>query len=113
MKVAGWSEAHYVDLMPHNPLGPVCTAATVPSRRGGAQLRVARDAGSPKPSLGFDNSDFFPVQPRLDGADYPVGDLPGLGVEVNEEAVRGGEPALLGSAASQAPRWICHELVIP
>ena len=29
MKVAGWSEAHYVDLMPHNPLGPVCTAASV------------------------------------------------------------------------------------
>ena len=29
MKVAGWCEAHYVDLMPHNPLGPVCTAATV------------------------------------------------------------------------------------
>ena len=29
MKVAGWSEAHYVDLMPHNPLGPVCTAATI------------------------------------------------------------------------------------
>jgi galactonate dehydratase len=29
MKVAGWSEAHYVDMMPHNPLGPVCTAATV------------------------------------------------------------------------------------
>jgi len=23
MKVAGWSEAHYVDLMPHNPLGPI------------------------------------------------------------------------------------------
>lgn len=29
MKVAGWSEAHYVDMMPHNPLGPVCTAATL------------------------------------------------------------------------------------
>jgi galactonate dehydratase len=29
MKVAGWSEAHYVDLMPHNPLGPICTAATI------------------------------------------------------------------------------------
>src|SRR3569623_70084 len=29
MKGAGWSEAHYVDMMPHNPLGPVCTAATV------------------------------------------------------------------------------------
>jgi len=29
MKVAGWAEAHYVDLMPHNPLGPICTAATI------------------------------------------------------------------------------------
>ena len=48
MKVAGWSEAHYVDLMPHNPLGPVCTAATDPSRRRGAQLRVARDQGARK-----------------------------------------------------------------
>ncbi|MEO8684179.1 MAG: mandelate racemase/muconate lactonizing enzyme family protein, partial [Devosia sp.] len=25
--------------------------------------------------------------PRLDGADYPVVDLPGLGVEVNEAAI--------------------------
>ena len=29
IKVAGWCEAHYINLMPHNPLGPVCTAATV------------------------------------------------------------------------------------
>ena len=29
MKVAGWAEAHYIDLMPHNPLGPICTAATI------------------------------------------------------------------------------------
>jgi hypothetical protein len=29
LKVAGWCEAHYIDLMPHNPLGPICTAATV------------------------------------------------------------------------------------
>ncbi|MEZ4678932.1 MAG: enolase C-terminal domain-like protein [Caldilineaceae bacterium] len=28
-KVAAMAEAHYIDLMPHNPLGPVCTAATV------------------------------------------------------------------------------------
>ena len=28
-KVAGWAEAHYIDLVPHNPIGPVCTAATV------------------------------------------------------------------------------------
>ena len=29
MKVAGWAEAHYIDLMPHNPLGSICTAATL------------------------------------------------------------------------------------
>ena len=29
MKVAGWAEAHYIDVMPHNPLGPVCTAASI------------------------------------------------------------------------------------
>ena len=44
MKVAGWSEAHYIDMMPHNPLGPICTAATVHLRGGGAELRLARDA---------------------------------------------------------------------
>ena len=28
-KVAGWCEAHYIDVMPHNPLGPITTAATI------------------------------------------------------------------------------------
>jgi hypothetical protein len=28
-QVAGWCEAHYVDLMPHNPFGPICTAACI------------------------------------------------------------------------------------
>ncbi|MER8944777.1 mandelate racemase/muconate lactonizing enzyme family protein [Mesorhizobium sp. M0959] len=87
MKIAGWSEAHYVDLMPHNPLGPVCTAATV--HLAAAVPNFAwLETRAPETKLGFDNSDFFPVQPRLDGTDYPVGDLPGLGVEVNEVAVQ-------------------------
>ena len=29
MKVASLAETHYIDLMPHNPLGSICTAATV------------------------------------------------------------------------------------
>ena len=28
MKVASLAESHYIDLMPHNPLGPICTAAS-------------------------------------------------------------------------------------
>ncbi|RWC57346.1 mandelate racemase/muconate lactonizing enzyme family protein [Mesorhizobium sp.] len=87
MKVAGWSEAHYVDLMPHNPLGPVCTAATVHLACAVPNFAWL-ETREPETKLGFDNSDFFPVQPRLDGPDYPVGDLPGLGIEVNEAAIQ-------------------------
>lgn len=83
MKIAGWSEAHYVDLMPHNPLGPICTAATI--HLGAAVPNFAwLETRAPETALGFDNSEFFPVQPRLEGAVYPVSDAPGLGVEVNE-----------------------------
>jgi galactonate dehydratase len=87
MKVAGWSEAHYVDLMPHNPLGPVCTAATVHLAAAVPNLAWL-ETRAPEVRLGFDDADVFPVQPRLDGVDYPVGDLPGLGIEVNEAALQ-------------------------
>ena len=84
MKVAGWSEAHYVDLMPHNPLGPVCTAATVHFAAAVPNFAWL-ETRAPERALGFDNSEFFPVQPQLEGAVYPVSDAPGLGVEVNED----------------------------
>lgn len=89
MKVAGWSEAHYVDMMPHNPLGPVCTAATVHFAAAVANFSwLETRATTNELYLGFDNSEFFPTQPRLEGAVYPVGDAPGLGVEVNEDLIR-------------------------
>lgn len=87
MKVAGWSEAHYVDMMPHNPLGPVCTAATVHFGAAVANFSWLETRSSPTERLGFDDSDFFPVQPRIENAVYAVGDAPGLGVEVNEELI--------------------------
>ena len=86
MKVAGWSEAHYVDLMPHNPLGPICTAATV--HFAAAVPNFAWLETRIPEAKGFDNLEFFPVQPQLDGVDYPVTDVPGLGVEVNEAALK-------------------------
>jgi galactonate dehydratase len=85
MKVAGWSEAHYVDLMPHNPLGPVCTAASVHMSAAVANFSWLECRHSPVEKLGFDDKDFFPVQMVLDRAEYIVPDAPGLGVEVNEE----------------------------
>ena len=85
MKVAGWSEAHYVDMMPHNPLGPICTAATVHFAAAVPNFSWLETRASPAEThLGFDDRELFPVGPRLDGAVYPVPDGPGLGIEVDE-----------------------------
>ena len=81
MKVAGWAEAHYIDLMPHNPLGPICTAASV--HLGAAvpnfswlEVNLQR---ADRPEF-----DVFPEQITLEGNSYPVPNRPGLGIEVDE-----------------------------
>ena len=84
MKIAGWAEAHYIDLMPHNPLGPICTAASVHMAAAVANFAWLEVRVSPTEQLGFDDSDMFPVQLRLDGSRYPVPNTPGLGVDFNE-----------------------------
>jgi galactonate dehydratase len=89
MKVAGWSEAHYVDMMPHNPLGPVCTAATVHFAAAVANFSWLECRVSPAEThLGFDDSGIFPVQVRLENAHYIVPDGPGLGIEVDEARLK-------------------------
>ncbi|AZO43310.1 mandelate racemase/muconate lactonizing enzyme family protein [Mesorhizobium sp. M7D.F.Ca.US.005.01.1.1] len=89
MKVAGWSEAHYVDMMPHNPLGPICTAATIHFSAAVANFAWLETRASPGELYhGFDDAGIFPVQPKLTDAVYEVGDAPGLGVEVDEALVK-------------------------
>jgi galactonate dehydratase len=89
MKVAAMAEVHYIDLMPHNPLGPVCTAATVHLAAAIPNLSWVEVRTTPTEHLGFDDPTIFPVQVRLDGARYPVPTSPGLGVEVDEDYVAG------------------------
>jgi galactonate dehydratase len=84
MKVAGWCEAHYVDLMPHNPLGPVCTAASIQLAAAVpnfAWLEYNRSKFRPIPQIELD---LFPNAPTLAGAFFPVTDTPGIGIEVDE-----------------------------
>ncbi len=85
LKVAAMAEAHYIDIMPHNPLGPVCTAATIHLSAAVPNFSWLEVRASPTENLNFYNDDLFPVQPRLQGDRFPVSDAPGLGVEVNEE----------------------------
>ncbi|MFE0018266.1 mandelate racemase/muconate lactonizing enzyme family protein [Mesorhizobium sp. NPDC059054] len=87
LKVAGWSEAHYVDMMPHNPLGPICTAATVHFAAAVPNFAWLETRSSTAEQLGTDSDQIFPVQPRIENACYPVTDTPGLGIEVNEDLI--------------------------
>jgi galactonate dehydratase len=85
MKVAGWSEAHYVDLMPHNPLGPICTAATIHLSAATPNFFALEvRANATDLYAGTPTADLFPQMPALDGAVFRVSDAPGLGIEINE-----------------------------
>ena len=85
MKVAGWAEAHYIDLMPHNPLGPICTAATIQMAAAAPnfawlEVRVTQSENLYYGKNGINDADvLFPNQPRLVGTSFPVPDAPGLG----------------------------------
>lgn len=85
MKVAGWSEAHYVDMMPHNPLGPICTAATIHFSAAVANFSWLETRASPTDLYsGTPTAEMFPQMPLLDGVVYTVPDGPGLGIEIDE-----------------------------
>jgi galactonate dehydratase len=84
MKVAGWAESHYIDLMPHNPLGPICTAASVhlsAAVPNFSWLEVNMERAE-NPDL-----EIFPEQVLFEGNGYAVPDKPGLGVEVDESTL--------------------------
>jgi galactonate dehydratase len=82
-KVAGWAEAHYIDLVPHNPIGPVCTAATV--HLAAACNNFAWTEINPEYNEG--RSDLFPVQVEREGPFYKLPTRPGLGVDMDERMV--------------------------
>lgn len=110
MKVAGWCEAHYIDLMPHNPLGPVCTAASI--HLGAAVpnftwLEYNRSKFRPAPQIELD---LFPNSPMLNGTSFDVPTTPGLGIEVNEalltrEEFRAWNPPMLRRRDGSFTNW--------
>ncbi len=89
MKLAAFSEAHYVDMMPHNPLGPICTAASIHFSAAvpnfsWLEVRVGDDG----PYKQGDLTELFPSHPVLNGTVYDVPNGPGLGVEIDEDAAK-------------------------
>jgi galactonate dehydratase len=87
VKVAAMAEAHYLDLMPHHPLGPICGAATAHLCVASPNVAAMEFRRSPTEDLGFYDERLFPVQLRQEGPKLFVSDQPGLGVEVDEAAI--------------------------
>jgi galactonate dehydratase len=96
-KIAGWCETHYIDLMPHNPLGPITTAASVHlgiATNNFAMLEFQHKVGASYPR------ELFPTMLELDVDRYPLPTAPGLGVEFNEDAIAD-NPFVMW----EAPHW--------
>ena len=87
MKVAGWAEAHYIDLMPHNPLGPICVAASSHMAVAVPNFAWLEIRESPTEHSGRYDAEIFPVQPKLEGDKVFLSDRPGLGIEVDEASL--------------------------
>ena len=86
MRIAAMAETHYIDVMPHDPLSPVCTAATLQLCAAIPNLSWCEVAPYGVDDAAYDR--LFPVRPRLEATTFPVSQAPGLGIEVDEEAVR-------------------------
>ncbi len=84
-KVAAIAEANYIDLMPHNPLGPVCTAATIHLLVASPNVAFMEEINTPVEWCGTNSKTWYPVQPELQGNYYNTPTAPGLGVEFNEQ----------------------------
>ena len=88
MKVAGLAEAHYIDLMPHNPLGPICTAATVHLGAAVPNFSWLEMRVTPGEAWSRYDDETFPQQLKIQDTVINVPDAPGLGVEVDEERIK-------------------------
>ena len=92
LKVAQWCETHYIQVAPHNPLGPVSTAACLHLDMALSNFAVqecARPPGTVLPEL-------FPKQVTLENGHLLPPEEPGLGVVMDEEAIASLPPVVDG-----------------
>jgi L-alanine-DL-glutamate epimerase-like enolase superfamily enzyme len=85
-KITHWAETHYINIVPHNPLGPVsaaaCVALCMASSNVGAQEMPVRP--------GSYATDLFPQQIEWEDGFAWCPDTPGLGVDIDMDAAERG-----------------------
>jgi len=81
LKITHWAETHYIDIVPHNPLGPVSAAACVALCMASTNVGVQEMPRRP----GSYATDLFPKQIEWEDGYAWCPDEPGMGVDFNEE----------------------------
>ena len=80
-KITNWAETHYIDIVPHNPLGAISAAACVSLCMASTNVGVQEMPKRP----GSIANDLFPVQISWEDGYAWCNDLPGLGIEFDSE----------------------------
>lgn len=83
-KIAAMAKTHLIKILPHNPLGPICTAASL-------HLDLACDNAGPQEVVFSPATmlpDVFECSFQLQGTRLTIPATPGIGVEFNREAAR-------------------------
>jgi galactonate dehydratase len=90
--LAGWADAHYLLLAPHNVCGPVGTMANVHFAIATPNYKVLEHFNDFADPWVFDLVDYAP---RVDAADgcFALPDRPGLGVALNHDACAAHPPS--------------------
>lgn len=86
MKIAALCETKYIDMMPHNPLSPICTAASIHYCASITNLSWLELL--PYDGDWADYDKIFINRPDVIDNYFAVDDVPGLGIDVNEDALK-------------------------
>ncbi len=83
-KIAAMADAHYVTIAPHNPNGPVCTAASIHVAASIPNFLIMEEGATSTPEY----KDIFVGGWKTSLAEWPVLETPGLGVDFSPAFLR-------------------------
>lgn len=89
-KVAAIAESHYVDIVPHNPLGPVSTAACLQLDAAVPNVCIQK---FPSFYLSGGEKDMITTELKLDHGFLVVPNAPGIGIELVDDITEKFPPA--------------------
>jgi galactonate dehydratase len=82
LKIARWAETHHIQIVPHNPLGPVSSAAGAQLTLAASNAGVLEMAKEPGTNL----QDVFPQQTPFEHGHALPADQPGWGITFDAKA---------------------------